>query len=76
METKQKWEIIWQQMTRRNETTVDIQIAQAFYNSGWKVYPESGYRFQKKRNNEDGYYITGITQKEARELVNQITKKN
>lgn len=68
----QDWDIIYRQLRERNEEELDIRITEAFFKAGWEVYPESGYRFQLKRDYEDGYYIHGLSKNEAKKLFNII----
>lgn len=51
----------------------DLNIAKAFFKSGWNVYPESGYMFQKTEEFNDGSkHEAHISIQEARELVRNL----
>ncbi len=53
---------------------IDIKISKAFFKSGWNVYPESGYMFQKFAEFGDGSKNEAcISIEEARELNKQIS---
>jgi len=72
---EQNWELIEDKLTNnRGESYIDVKVARCFFNAGWIVHPEAGYRFQLKRDYEDGEKIDGITSKEAKDLFIEFLK--
>jgi len=65
---KQDFKKIQEQMELREESKIDIIVAQCFWRAGWKVYPEAGHRFQLKRNYEDCDHTDSISNDEAKDL--------
>ncbi len=70
----QSWNKIEERMNLREESKIDIMIAKAFWKAGWRVYPESGHRFQIPRHYDDSHHIDGISKDEANVLWIEFLK--
>ena len=73
---KQLWVNIKKQIEKREDYDgLDLKIAKSFFKSGWNVYPESGYMFQKKEMYSDGSFNNPcISIEEARLLYENLRK--
>lgn len=76
---KQLWVNIKKQIEkyyREKNNEEDLRIAKAFFQSGWNVYPESGYMFQKVKEYDDGSKNEScISIEEARQLSACLTRE-
>lgn len=53
---KQSWKKVEEQIRKyyKDYSEDDINICKAFFKSGWNVFPEAGFTFQKVTKYEDG----------------------